>query len=448
MSAPKWSSSERDKRKMQKGEWIIPSGKPPQFCQYEPRSLEIIDTTMREGAQSSLLHDYGKFFFSQEDKVELVRALILFGVKFIELFAPTVSPQERNDLAAIQETRDVMVAQKGYTFLLAHVRCHPEDVASAIEAGFDGLNLFFGTSRHACRHSHGKDLEAIVHDARSLIEQARRDYPHLILRFSGEDAFRTPERDLFRVYDEIAPLVDRVGIPDTVGVATPAVIRERLRGLQGRYPNQEWEGHFHDDRGFALVNTLEAVKTGMRYLDTTILGIGERSGITSMTALLFNLFIDRQFKLLEGYHLCESYPINVLLAAKLNMLVSEKEPVSLTNRTHTAGIHQKAVLNSTITYEAHPLDQFGVTESEILLGPLSGWNVIYYFLKEIKYFKIEPAKAKAIAKVFKQRLYELGRGAAPSQILMKIAEEEFGLQQLAIPSTYLDTVVQDLAEQP
>ncbi len=433
---------------MQKGESIISSRQTSRFCQYEPRSLEIIDTTLREGAQSSLLHDYGKYFFAQEDKVELVRALIIYGVKFIELFAPTVSPQELDDLAAIQETRDAMITQKGYTFLLAHIRCHPEDTASAVEAGFDGLNLFFGLSVHACQHSHGKALDAIVRGARSLIEQLRRNYPHLILRFSGEDAFRTNEWDLFRVYDEIMPLVDRVGIPDTVGVATPAVVRQRLNILQTRYPNQEWEGHFHDDRGFALVNALEAVESGMRYIDTTVLGIGERSGITSMTALLFNLFIDRQFKLLAGYHLCESYPINVLLASKLNMLVSDKEPVSLTNRTHTAGIHQKAVLNSTITYEAHPLDQFGVTESEILLGPLSGWNVIYYFLREIKYFKLEPSTAKAITKVFKERVYDMAPHAAPSEVLMTIAKEEFGLEQLDIPSSYRDTVVQDLSEGP
>ncbi len=433
---------------MQKGESIILSRKASRFAQYNPRSLEIIDTTLREGAQSSLLHDYGKYFFTQDDKVELLRALIIYGVKFVELFAPTVSPQELDDLAAIKETRDAMITQKGYTFLLAHVRCHPEDIASAAEAGFDGLNLFFGLSVHARQHSHGKALDAIVRDARSLIEQLRGDYPHLILRFSGEDAFRTNERDLYRVYDEIVPLVDRVGIPDTVGVATPAVVRQRLNSLQMRYPNQEWEGHFHDDRGFSLVNALEAAKAGMHYIDTTVLGIGERSGITSMTAFLFNLHIERQFSLLEGYHLCESYPINMLLASKLNMLVNDKEPVSLTNRTHTAGVHQKAVLNNAATYEAHPLDQFGVTESEILLGPLSGWNVIYYFLKEIKYFKIEPSVAKGITKVFKERVYAMSPHAAPSEVLMTIAKEEFGLEQLDIPSSYRDTVVQDLSEQP
>ena len=76
------------------------------------------------------------------------------------------------------------------------------------------------------------------------------------------------------------------------------------------------------------------------------------------------------------------------------MLVPSKEPVSLTNRTHTAGVHQNAVLNDASTYEAHPLDLFGVSETEILLGPLSGWNIIHYFLKEIRYFEIDEATAK------------------------------------------------------
>jgi len=417
---------------------------PFQFSRYTPRELEIIDTTLREGAQTSLLHDHYKYFFSQTDKMEIVRALIIYGVKFIELFAPIVSPRERDDLAAIQAVRDELITQKGYTFLLAHVRCHPDDVESAINAGFDGLNLYMGTSLQARANSHGKDLDEITRQARSCIEQVRRDYPHLILRFSGEDAFRTREEDLFRVYDEIAPLVSRLGTPDTVGVATPAMVVRRVQALRQRYPNVDLEGHFHDDRGFALINALEAVKSGMRYIQTTLLGIGERSGITSMTALLFNLSIDREYDKLEGYHLRGSYPINVMLASKLKKLVHSKEPVSLTNRTHTAGVHQKAVLNDAATYEAHPLDQFGVNESEILLGPLSGWNVIYYFLKEIKYYQLDEATAKEISRVFKERVYDIGPDESPAQILIEIAEKEFGLSRLEIPEPYRSSVVQRL----
>ena len=419
---------------------------PYQFSRYVPRALELIDTTLREGAQTSLLHDHYKYFFRQDEKREIVRSLIVYGVKFIELFAPVVSSRERDDLAAIQAVRDDLVTQKGYTFLLAHVRCHPDDVATAIEANFDGLNFYMGTSQQARRNGHGKDLDQVVRQARSLIEQVRRDHPHLILRFSGEDAFRTSEADLFHVYDEIAPLVDRLGMPDTVGVATPATVTARLSALRRRYPDVGLEGHFHDDRGFALINALEAARNGMRYVNTTLLGVGERSGITSMTALLFNLFVDREFNRLEGYHLHGSYPINMLMASMLHKLVPSKEPVSLTNRTHLAGVHQKAVLSDAATYEAHHLDQFGVSESEILLGPLSGWNAVYYFLKEIKYYQLDEETAREISRVFKERVYGIGPDESPAEILTSIAESEFHLTQIEIPEPYRDTVVQRLDE--
>ncbi len=61
---------------------------PSHFLQYRPRPLEIIDSTLREGQQTSLLHDHYKYFFTRADKEEILRALIIYGVKFVELFAP------------------------------------------------------------------------------------------------------------------------------------------------------------------------------------------------------------------------------------------------------------------------------------------------------------------------------------------------------------------------
>src|SRR5512135_2940046 len=135
---------------------------PPRFNQYQPRALEIIDTTLRDGQQTSLLHDHHKYFFTRADKEELTRALIIYGVKFIELFAPLVSPQEREDWQALRAVRDSLITQKGYTFLLAHVRCHPRDVESAIAAGADGLNFYFGTSPESRQFNHGSNLEALA----------------------------------------------------------------------------------------------------------------------------------------------------------------------------------------------------------------------------------------------------------------------------------------------
>lgn len=414
------------------------------YRQYQPRPLEIIDTTLRDGQQTSLLHDHYKYFFTRTDKEEIVRALIIYGVKFIELFAPIVSPQEQADWQAIRAVRDSLITQKGYTFLLAHVRCHPRDVEAAVEAGADGLNMYMGTSDASRHFNHGNDLDGIIAKAAPLIEETRRNYPHLVLRFSGEDAFRTRVEDLFHVYDAIAPHVDRFGMPDTVGIATPQAVARRVAALRERYPRLALEGHFHDDRGFALYNALEAVRGGVQYMNTTVLGIAERSGITSLTALLFNLHLDREFDKLEGYHLRGSYPLNVLVADKMKMLVPSNEPVSLTNRTHTAGVHQSAILNDSSTYEAHPLDLFGVTEAEMLLGPLSGWNVIHYFLKEIRYYQIDEATAKEIAKAFKERVYQLSPDISPEQALITIAEQEFGLTHLELPENARAQLVQRL----
>ena len=424
------------------GEWKMKDVKDVKH--YTPRLLEIVDTTLREGAQTSLFQDHYRYYFTQTDKVEIVQALIKYGVKFIELFSPIVSSQERDDISAIMEARDALVSQDGYARLLAHVRCHPADISAAIDAGFDGLSLFFGTSEISRRSTHGKDLDTLIRTARDLTEAVRADYPGLRLRFSGEDAFRTHEDDLFRVYDSVAPTVDCLGIPDTVGVATPATVAHRLERLRNRYPDVELEGHFHDDRGFSLVNALAAIECGVRYLNTTVLGIGERSGITSMTAVLYNLYINRQFDKVDGYRLHGSYPINVLVAEKLNTLVPPKEPVSLTNRTHTAGIHQKAVLSNAGAYEAHPLDRFGVSETEILLGPLSGWNLIYYFLKEIRYYQLDHETARTITEVFKERIYSSDPRQSPAELLEQIAEEEFKLERIETAKIHQGEVIQRL----
>jgi homocitrate synthase len=161
-----------------------------------------------------------------------------------------------------------------------------------------------------------------------------------------------------------------------------------------------------------------------------------------MTALFFNLYIDKAYDHLEGYNLRGSYPINVMFASKLKKLVPSKEPVSLTNRTHTAGVHQKALLNHAATYEAFPLDQFGVSESEVLLGPLSGWNIIHYFLKEIKGYNLDEGIARQIAGVFKERVYNIGPHDSPTAILIDIAENQFGLSHITVPERFKDNILQ------
>lgn len=392
----------------------------------------IIDTTLRDGQQSPLMFDARKYQFSLEDKKKIINGLIQLGVSHFEFFAPIVSNSEREHFRAIREY--VRKISDKNIMLIAHCRCHEDDISAAIKEGFDGLNLYIGVAKHAQDHSHGMSYEKILERIPELLKKVRRKYPDLYLRFSVEDSFRTPLQDIYAVYDQIAPYVDTIGMPDTVGIAVPSDVSRVVRALRKRYPRNFLECHFHNDRGFSLANAVAAVAAGAHFVDCSIWGMAERSGITSVTGLLMNLYYVDE-RLVNQYKLLLCYPVNVLMGSILNLHVPASEPVSLTNRTHTAGVHQKAVLNNAHVYEAHNLADFGVQNNQILLGPLSGWNLIYYYLKEIENLILTPDIAKKITKEFKAQTAQMDKHNPPEQILRGIIAK-YGLEQVPLPRQY------------
>jgi len=389
---------------------------------YIPRPFEIIDTTLREGLQSPLLDDVGKYNLSSEERIDLALSLMKYGVRFLEVFSPMINEKEEDNLALLIKERNLFCKKtKQSVFILAHVRCHPLDIQKAINAGVDGLNLYIGTSEESQNFSHGKKIKEIIKMVRPLLEDIKQKHPNLLLRFSGEDAFRTSIKDLYEVYDSVVDLIDRLGTPDTVGVATPKEVEQRVIALRERYPNIPLEGHFHNDRGYSLINAVTAVKTGMQYIQTSVLGVGERSGISSLTGLLCNLYLENP-KLIDSFHLEQSYSLNVFFASILGIQVPTTEPVSLTNRTHSAGPHTSAVIKNPSAYEGNDLSIFGVTENRLLLGPLSGRHIIKYYLTHVLNFvEVTEEIANEIALEFKQRTGEIKNSKTPTQLLKKIA---------------------------
>lgn len=348
----------------------------------------------------------------------ILKGMIELGVKSIEFFSPVVNGNEKDDFLELKEYARTLNPS---VRLLAHCRCHPDDIEQAISAGFDGLNLFLGVSEYSQNFSHGMTMTEIIRRSRSLIKSLRKNNPAMYIRFSGEDCFRTKLTDVYKVYDEVGEYVDTFGMPDTVGIATPELVRKRVRALKKRYPTVDLECHFHNDRGLSVINAVTAIQSGASYIDTSVWGMAERSGITSVTALLFNLYQDHP-ELCESFNLEVCYPLNVLMGSILKYHVPYNEPVSVTNRTHTAGVHQKAVLNNKIVYEAMDLRKFGVTKNQLLLGPLSGWNLISYFLREFKNYDISKDQAREITKLFKKQIGRIGRMQNPESILDEILE--------------------------
>lgn len=400
----------------------------------------VIDTTFRDGQQSPLMFDSYKYCFTIEDKKTLIHGLIQLGVRNFEFFAPNVSKSEAHDFIEIKKYV-TSIGISGIRFF-AHCRCHQKDIEESIKAGFDGLNLYIGMTEYAQRYSHGMKFDDVVANVKKIIESTRKSYPRLYLRFSAEDSFRTPLEDMFKMYDEVQGLVDTFGMPDTVGIATPTIVAERVKALKERYPKVDLECHFHNDRGLSLINAITAIQSGTSYIDTSIWGMAERSGITSITGFLLNLYYEDK-SLCKDYNLSVCYPLNVLMGSILKLQVSPTEPASITNRTHTAGVHQKAVLNNPYVYEAHDLKNFGVDKKQLFLGPLSGKNLIYYFLREIEYYDLTQEQAAEISLEFKSRAMEMNKKNKPESVLKKIVAQ-YHLPKLSINKAYLKNRVENL----
>lgn len=324
--------------------------------------FSIIESTLREGEQ------FANAFFTSEQKVEIARLLDAFGVEYIELTSPAASPQSREDC-----TRISRLGLK--TKVLTHVRCHMDDAKMAIDTGVDGIDVVFGTSSYLREFSHGKDIAYIIDSAREVIEYVKSQ--GLEVRFSSEDSFRSDLVDLLSVYRAVDQIgVNRVGIADTVGVANPRQVYDLVRTLRG-VVHCDIEFHGHNDTGCAVANAYCALEAGATHVDTSVLGIGERNGITSLGGLVARMYTYDPDMVRGKYHLPLLREIENFVAGLVSVDVPFNNYITgFTAFTHKAGIHAKAILNNPSTYEILDPADFGLTRYIHVAHRLTGWNAI------------------------------------------------------------------------
>lgn len=172
--------------------------------------------------------------------------------------------------------------------------------------------MCIGTSPQLMKHSHGKDMKFIAAKAKEIVEYVKSE--GIEIRFSGEDSFRSDFSEILNLYSLVDSLgANRVGIADTVGGATPMEVYDKIAALR-RVVSCDIETHFHNDTGCAIANALTAVEAGATHIDTTVLGIGERNGITSLGGLIACLLPRYPESILNRYKLEKLSSLEKLVA--------------------------------------------------------------------------------------------------------------------------------------
>src|SRR5436189_5412960 len=329
----------------------------------------IIDSTLREGEQFSNAH------FTTEQKIQIAKALDAFGVEYIELTSPVASPQSLEDLKIVAGL-DLRAK------ILTHVRCHMDDASVAVQTGVDGIDILFGTSSYLREFSHGKSVDEIIAEARNVITFIK-DHGKEV-RFSSEDSFRSTEADLLRVYKAVDAMgVDRVGIADTVGIATPRQCYALAVELR-HHVSCDIEFHVHNDAGCAIANSYSILEGGATHIDTSILGIGERNGITPLGGFVARMYADDPAAIRKKYDLPKLRGLDELVASLVKIDIPYNEFVTGKYAFHhKAGMHTKAIyLNPNSSEILHPAD-FGLERTINVAHRLTGKHAIDHRAKEL-----------------------------------------------------------------
>ncbi len=339
------------------------------------RSVSILDATLREGEQTPGV------CFGAHIKAAVADLLDAVGVDIIEAGHPVVTPEIR---AAVAE-----ISGRGLAALVgAHARSLESDVDVALDCHVGFLGVFYCVSDGRLRH-HRNDLVRAIDRIATVLAYARRRAPSLVLRYTPEDTVRSSwDNVVGAAAAAVSAGADVISVADTTGFMIPGTDRSmydyvsRLReALAARGLEPRIAVHCHNDRGLALANTLDGYRAGADILDATVLGLGERAGITDLATLLAVLAAD--FGHADRWRLERLPELYSLVSRFSGVPIPNHLPVTGANAfTHCAGVHTQAALADPLHYQSLDPALVG-RRSQVALDHMSGLSSVRHALDAI-----------------------------------------------------------------
>ncbi|MFQ5914047.1 MAG: 2-isopropylmalate synthase [Nitrospinota bacterium] len=340
----------------------------------------IFDTTLRDGEQSPGAS------MDLNEKLEFALQLEKLGVDVIEAGFPVASGGE---FEAVREVaRHVKDSQ-----VCALTRTKKIDIDRAWEAIKDAaeprIHTFIATSDIHLEHKLQMTREQVVQEAVAGVKYALKFCPNV--EFSPEDSSRTALDflcEVIRAAIEAGAKV--VNVPDTTGYSIPEETAQRWGYIFERVPAREgviFSAHCHDDLGLAVANSLAAVQAGVRQVECTINGIGERAGNASLEEIAMAIKTRSDFlPFYTRVRTEEIYKTSRLLSSVTGLSIPRNKAIVGKNAfAHEAGIHQHGVIQKALTYEIMTPESVGRHDSTLVLGKHSGRHGIRQRYQELGY---------------------------------------------------------------
>ncbi len=316
--------------------------------------LYIYDTTLRDGQQTQGVT------FSLDDKLRISQLLADIGIDYIEGGWPGANPTDSEFFDRKKELSKSKLVAFGMTKRFGRSVENDETLAQVVSAGTSVVCLV-GKShdfhvQKALGISLDQNIELItssIKHLKSLGKEVHFDAEHFFDGFAANKKYA-----ILIVKEAMAAGADWVVLCDTNGGCMPDQVRETIESLIEKGVNASRLGiHAHNDTENAVANSLAAVQAGVRQIQGTLNGLGERCGNANLISLLPTLLLKPQFaeKFVTGVtsdSLKEITRASRIMDDVLNRVPNRFAPyVGSSAFAHKAGLHANAILKDTETYE-------------------------------------------------------------------------------------------------
>ncbi len=335
------------------------------------KKVEIYDTTLRDGTQAE------NFNLSVEDKIRIAQKLDELGIDYIEGGWPGSNPKDQQFFSEIRQynLKHSRIAAFGSTHPARNKAEEDPNLRALVASGAPVVTIF-GKSwdihvRDALRISLERNLEIIESSLsflRQRVETLFYDAEHF---FDGFKADR--EYALSTLKKAKAAGAECLVLCDTNGGTLPNEIVDIVKAVQDALGDDTPLGiHCHNDSEMAVANSVMAVMAGVRQVQGTMNGFGERCGNANLCSIIPALVLKLGYECEAGRHLSKLTSIARFVYEIANLAPNKYQPyVGASAFAHKGGIHVSAVQRNPETYE-HIRPELVGNVQRILVSDLAG----------------------------------------------------------------------------
>lgn len=346
--------------------------------------LTLYDVTLRDGAQTQGVD------FSVEDKRQIAAALDALGVDYIEGGWPGANPGDTEFFGARPRFAKAKFSAFGMTKRAGRSVGNDPGFAAVVNADAEAITLVGKTWDFqvdvALEIPRSENVDSIAESIAAVRERGREplfDAEHF---FDGYAA--NPDYALECIKAAYESGASWIVLCDTNGGSMPATVYRVVSEVKSKLPGIALGIHAHNDTEQAVAVSLEAVRAGVRQVQGTLNGLGERCGNANLCTVIPTLILKEPYASLVETGISAEQLKTLTRASRMLDEILNRAParhaayVGPSAFAHKGGLHSSAMLKDTRTYEHVPPESVG-NSRRILVSDQAGRSNLLARLSDV-----------------------------------------------------------------